>query len=89
MIRLCDERLDGSGYPKGLKGDQVPYEVRILAILDIFDALVAKDRPYKKGMPAEKAIVILTEMADIEGKLDAGLVRQFIESRCWEDHPKQ
>ncbi|HJA70957.1 MAG TPA: GAF domain-containing protein [Candidatus Lachnoclostridium stercoravium] len=83
------ERLDGSGYPKGLKGDQVPYEVRILAILDIFDALVAKDRPYKKGMPAEKAIVILTEMADIEGKLDAGLVRQFIESRCWEDHPKQ
>ena len=79
------ELLDGSGYPKGLKGDEIPYQVRIITILDIFDALVADDRPYKPGMPVEKALSILTAMAQKEGKLDPELTRQFIESRCWED----
>lgn len=78
------ERLDGSGYPRGLKGDQIPYEVRIITILDIFDALVAADRPYKKGMSVEKALSVLTEMGEKEGKLDPRLVQQFVESRCWE-----
>ena len=53
-------------------------------MLDIFDALVADDRPYKPGMPIEKALSIMTAMAEKEGKLDPGLVRLFIESRCWE-----
>lgn len=77
------EFLDGSGYPAHLKGDEIPYEVRIITILDIFDAIVAEDRPYKPGMPVESALFILTEMVQ-EGKLDAELVRLFIESKCWE-----
>ena len=78
------ELLDGSGYPNRLSGDQIPYEVRMITILDIFDALVADDRPYKPGMPIEKALGILTTMAEKEGKLDPQLTRLFIEGRCWE-----
>ncbi len=78
------ELLDGSGYPKHLKGDQIPMEVRMITILDIFDALVAEDRPYKPGVPVEKALGILTDMAEREGKLDPELTGLFIESRCWE-----
>ncbi len=78
------EFLNGSGYPAHLKADEIPCEVRIITILDIFDALVADDRPYKPGMPVEKAISIITSMAEKEGKLDPVLTGQFIESRCWE-----
>lgn len=78
------ELLDGSGYPKHVSGEEIPVEVRILTILDIFDALTADDRPYKPGMPAERALFILDNMARKEGKLDAGLVQAFVQSRCWE-----
>lgn len=77
------EFLDGSGYPQHLKGEQLPLEVRLLTILDIFDALTAADRPYKPGMPVEMALDILQHMAQTEGKLDAQLVKLFAESRCW------
>lgn len=79
------ELLDGSGYPKHLSGDQIPYEVRMITILDIFDALVADDRPYKPGIPIEKALDILMDMAEKEGKLDSRLTKLFIEGRCWEE----
>ena len=82
------EMLDGSGYPKGLRGDQIPMEVRIITLLDVFEALIAKDRPYKKGIPVEQALEVLMEMAEKERKLDIGLVRMFAASRCWEE-PKQ
>lgn len=78
------ELLDGSGYPDHLSGAQIPTEVRILTILDIFDALTADDRPYKPGMPVERALSVLDEMANREGRLDPNLVRLFTESRCWE-----
>lgn len=78
------ELLNGSGYPNHRQGDQIPYEVRIITILDIFDALVADDRPYKPGMPVPRALSILESMAEKEGKLDPELTRLFIESRCWE-----
>ena len=84
------ELLNGSGYPNGLAGEQIPFEVRILTILDIFDALVADDRPYKPGMPVPKALSILQSMAQQEGKLDPELTRLFAESRCWEpSFPRQ
>ena len=78
------EFLDGSGYPNHLHGDAIPREVRIITILDIFDALVANDRPYKKGMPVERALSILRNMAEEEGKLDPELTRLFCQSKCWE-----
>lgn len=79
------ELLNGTGYPHHKQGDAIPFEVRIITILDIFDALVATDRPYKEGMPIEKALSILTQMALKEGKLDPELVELFIESKCWEN----
>ncbi|MCM1026252.1 MAG: GAF domain-containing protein [Roseburia sp.] len=81
------ELLNGSGYPEHKSGERIPREVRIITILDIFDALVADDRPYKPGMPVERALRILEEMAEKEGKLDPELTRQFILSRCWEGIP--
>lgn len=70
------EYLDGSGYPNHLSGDELPLESRILTICDIFDALTAKDRPYKKALPVDKSLSILESMAQ-EGKLDSGLVAHF------------
>ena len=54
------ERWDGSGYPQGLKGDQIPMFGRIVAIADVFDALVNK-RPYKDALPVSQALAIMTE----------------------------
>lgn len=79
------EFLDGSGYPKHLTAAEIPLEVRIITILDIFDALIAPDRPYKLAKPVAEALRILQEMAEEEGKLDVELVRQFSASHCWED----
>lgn len=58
-------------------------EVRIITILDIFDALVADNRPYKPGMPIKKALGILTAMAEKEEKPDPQLTQLFMESKCW------
>jgi HD-GYP domain-containing protein (c-di-GMP phosphodiesterase class II) len=77
------ERLDGSGYPRGRAGDKIPLGVRIMTIVDIFDALTASDRPYKRAMSLEGALGIL-EAEACEGKLDASLVRLWIDARVWE-----
>ena len=61
------EKLNGKGYPKGMKGDEIAFESRILAVADIFDALTA-DRPYRKAMPVAKAIAIMNE--DVGTALD-------------------
>ena len=76
------ELLNGSGYPKGLKGDEICWEVRLLTILDVFEAMTAIDRPYKRPMPAEHAFRILQEMAD-QGQIDQKLLALFEQSRAW------
>jgi HD-GYP domain-containing protein (c-di-GMP phosphodiesterase class II) len=78
------EKLDGSGYPRGLAGDAIPLGARMMTIADIFDALVARDRPYKKVVPLERALNILESEAKA-GKLDATLVQVWIEAKAWED----
>lgn len=78
------EYLNGTGYPNHRRGDEIPYEVRMITILDIFDSLVADDRPYKRAMPVERALSVLDGMANKEGKLDPELTELFIQSRCWE-----
>jgi HD-GYP domain-containing protein (c-di-GMP phosphodiesterase class II) len=55
------ERLDGKGYPRGLKGEQISVEIRIVTTADIFDALTA-DRPYRAAMPVSKALSLMSEM---------------------------
>ena len=71
--------MDGSGYPRGIAGLEIPIQSRIMTIADIYDALVAFDRPYKKSMHADAAIDILLMEAN-EGKLDSDLLRIFIEA---------
>lgn len=67
------EFLNGTGYPKQLKGEELELESRILTVVDIYDALTSSDRPYKKPMSGEKAFSILHSMAE-EGKLEERLV---------------
>ena len=81
------ECLDGSGYPNGLAGKEVPWEARLLSVVDIFDALTADDRPYKPPMPPEKAFMILNDMAE-HGKLDKEIVQSFYESNAWNRTPE-
>ncbi len=76
------ELLDGSGYPKHLKADEIPWETRLITIIDIYDALTAEDRPYKPPMPPEKAFSILDDMAE-HGKVDRQLLNSFRESGAW------
>lgn len=73
------ELLNGSGYPLGLKGEEIPFEARILSVIDVFEALTSVDRPYKKPMEKQQAFEIITEMA-VLGKLDNFVVKSFIQS---------
>lgn len=72
------EKINGKGYPRGLKGDEISFEARILAIADIFEAITAKDRPYKKANSISTSMKIIHKMTD-EGDLDAQIV-EFLES---------
>jgi hypothetical protein len=76
------EKLDGRGYPRGVPAPEIPVEARMMSIGDIYDALTASDRPYKKALPAEKALDILGQEAR-GGMLDAGLLAVFLESGTW------
>ena len=71
------EFINGNGYPLGLKGDQIPFEGRLMAVTDIAEALTASDRPYKKAMPLETVYRILRSMSE-NGELDNDLVELFI-----------
>lgn len=73
-VRYHHERLNGSGYPHGLRGNQIPYGARIIAIADTFDAITT-DRPYQKGRSKEKAMEILMQISG--SHLDADLVEAF------------
>lgn len=77
------EKLDGTGYPRKLRGDLIPVQSRMMTISDIFDALVAWDRPYKKAVPVERALAILGDEAG-NGKLDRELLAVFIEAKVYE-----
>jgi 3',5'-cyclic-nucleotide phosphodiesterase len=79
IVRGHHEKLDGTGYPDGSNGADLPIETRIMTVCDIFDALTASDRPYKKAMPVEKALEILRLEAEA-GALDADVVSLFAES---------
>ncbi len=88
-IAYCHhEKLDGTGYPRGLSSHEIPLQSKIMTIADIFDALTAADRWYKEAVPVEKAIEILAMEVD-EGKLDPVLYQLFVERRVYEvTHPK-
>ncbi|MGI5861669.1 MAG: HD domain-containing phosphohydrolase [Myxococcales bacterium] len=77
------EKLDGTGYPRNLSAPDIPVQSRLIAISDVFDALTASDRPYKKALPCELALDILRREAD-GGQLDKDLFQIFVEARIYE-----
>ena len=77
------ELLNGKGYPRRLTAPDIPPETRLLTILDVFDALTARDRPYKPAIPVERALSILRSMAE-EGAVDGELLELFVRSEAWE-----
>ncbi len=77
------ERLNGTGYPNRLRAEEIPLQSKLMTVSDIFDALTASDRPYKRAVPVEKALHILSlEVKD--GHVDPDLIRIFTEARVWE-----
>ncbi len=70
------EKLDGSGYPRGLKNIEIPVQAQIMAIGDIYDALTAGDRPYKRGLPTEVALKIMRQEA-MQNKISEELLELF------------
>ncbi len=77
------EKLDGSGYPRSIRGEDIATQTRMMTVSDIYDALTASDRPYKPAVKPQKALEILTLEVQ-EKKLDPDLVRIFIEAKIWE-----
>lgn len=78
------EKLDGSGYPRGITKENISIQARILAVADFFDALTAKDRPYKKPVPPLKTLEILRNEA-AAGKLDADVVELLSDANIYKD----
>ena len=73
------EKLDGKGYPRSLKEMEIALPTRMMTIADIYDALTASDRPYKRAVPKEKAYDILQDEAK-RGEIDKDLLKVFIDS---------
>lgn len=77
------EKLDGRGYPRGVRAEDIPVQTRLMTIADIFDALTASDRPYKRALGPDRALEIL-RMEAKDGMLDVELVELLVESRAYE-----
>ena len=82
------EKLDGTGYPSGLKGDQLSLQSRILALADVFEALTAKDRPYKKGKTLSEAMKIMELMVK-DHHIDSHLFDLLIKERIYLDYAQK
>ena len=76
------EKLDGTGYPRGLVEAEIPFGAKLMTISDIFDALTAGDRPYKASMPITRAVSILREEAGA-GRLNHAAVELFVAKKVW------
>ncbi len=77
------ERMDGKGYPKGLSREQMSVQARVMGIADIFEALTARDRPYKQGMKLSQAMSIMNKFK-LNGHIDPDLFDVFVEQRIYQ-----
>ncbi len=80
------EKMDGHGYPRHVTGEAIPIQTRMMTISDIYDALTAQDRPYKRAVPRDRALDILTQEVKA-GQLDIELFRLFIDAKVFEVTP--
>ena len=82
------ERMDGKGYPRGLSGEQMSVQARMMAIADVFEALTAKDRPYKRGKTLTEALSILGRMK-LTGHIDPDLFDVFVREKVYLRYAEQ
>ncbi len=82
------ERMDGKGYPKGLKREEMSVQARAMGIADVFEALTAGDRPYKRAMPLSTALTILGRMKQ-DHHIDPELFNVFIHEKVYEEYARQ
>jgi HD-GYP domain-containing protein (c-di-GMP phosphodiesterase class II) len=82
IARAHHEKLNGQGYPNRLTGPEIPVQAKMMTICDIFDALAASDRPYKRAVPADRALDIL-KLCVRDQEIDAELFRLFVEARVY------
>jgi HD-GYP domain-containing protein (c-di-GMP phosphodiesterase class II) len=83
IVRAHHEKSNGGGYPYHLRGEEIPLQARMMAICDMFDALYAADRPYKKAVSVERALEILDASVQRQ-EFDAELFRIFVDRRIFE-----
>jgi len=82
IARSHHEKLNGKGYPKGLRADEIPVQAKMMTICDIYDALSASDRPYKRAVPTDRAIDIL-KLCVRDEEIDPELFRVFLEAQVY------
>jgi HD-GYP domain-containing protein (c-di-GMP phosphodiesterase class II) len=83
IVRAHHEKLNGTGYPYKLRSEEIPVQAKIMTICDIFDALSASDRPYKKAVASERALDIL-QMSVRDQELDPELYRLFLDAKIFQ-----
>jgi HD-GYP domain-containing protein (c-di-GMP phosphodiesterase class II) len=83
IARAHHEKLDGSGYPYHMKADEIPFQAKMMTISDIFDALTARDRPYKRAVPIERALDIIGQEVKSQ-LLDPVLFHLFVEAKIFQ-----
>jgi len=83
IARAHHEKLNGTGYPRQLKAPQIPVQAKIMTVCDIFDALSASDRPYKKAVSPERALEIL-ELSVRDNELDPVLYQLFVDAKIYQ-----
>jgi HD-GYP domain-containing protein (c-di-GMP phosphodiesterase class II) len=83
IARAHHEKINGTGYPYKLTGDQIPLPAKMMTICDIFDALTSKDRPYKRAVPIGRALGILEDCVRTD-EVDPELFRLFLEAKVYE-----
>ncbi|MDF3031475.1 MAG: hypothetical protein K0R03_2033 [Moraxellaceae bacterium] len=81
------EKMDGTGFPRGLKREQMSWPARMMAIADIFEALTSSDRPYKPPMKISQSLSILQKMKQ-QNHIDPDLYELFVKSRVWEKYAR-
>jgi HD-GYP domain-containing protein (c-di-GMP phosphodiesterase class II) len=82
IARAHHEKLNGKGYPFGLNASQIPVQAKMMTICDIFDALSAADRPYKRAVPTDRALDIL-KLCVRDGEIDGELFRVFLDAQIY------
>jgi hypothetical protein len=88
IAKAHHEKLDGSGYPYHMKAEEIPFQAKMMTISDIFDALTARDRPYKRAVPMERALDIIGQEVKSQ-LLDPVLFQLFVDAKIFQITAKE